>query len=88
MAHEFEEPALDGHNYPTWALDVKIRLAFGGILPALSHPVDREATFLDTFKYRALFIIQNHLHPNLKSEYVMAEEPHSLWGTLQGHYEQ
>jgi hypothetical protein len=51
MAHEFEELALDGHNYPTWVLDIKISLAFRGILPTLSTPVDREAAFLDTFKY-------------------------------------
>jgi hypothetical protein len=49
MAHEFEELALDGHNYPTWALDVKISLTFHVILPALSPPADREATFLDTY---------------------------------------
>jgi hypothetical protein len=48
MAHEFEEHALDGHNYPTWALDVKISLAFYGILPALTPPEGREAAFLDT----------------------------------------
>jgi hypothetical protein len=45
MAHEFEELALDGHNYPTWALDVKIRLAICGILPALSPPAEREVHF-------------------------------------------
>jgi hypothetical protein len=28
MAREFEELVLDGHNYPTWVLDVKISLAF------------------------------------------------------------
>jgi hypothetical protein len=38
MAHEFEELALDGHNYPIWALDVKISLAFQGILSARSSP--------------------------------------------------
>jgi hypothetical protein len=82
MAHEFEELALDEHNYPIWALDIKISLAFWGVLPALSPPTDREAAFLDIFKYQALFIIQNHPHPNLKSEYVMKEEPHSLWVAL------
>jgi hypothetical protein len=40
MAHEFEELALDGHNYPTWALDIKISLTFQEILPALSPPKD------------------------------------------------
>jgi hypothetical protein len=51
MAHEFEELALDGHNYPTWALDVKISLTFRGILHALSPPADRDAAFLNTYKY-------------------------------------
>jgi hypothetical protein len=41
MAREFEELALDGHNYLIWALDVKISLASRGILPALSPHVDR-----------------------------------------------
>jgi hypothetical protein len=78
MIHEFEELILDGHNYPTWALDVNIILAFHGILPVLSPPVDREAIFLDIYKYQALFIIRNHLHPDLKSKYIIDEEPHNL----------
>jgi hypothetical protein len=82
MAHKFEELALDGHNYPTWTLDIKISLSFHGILLALTPPVEREATFLHIYKYQALFIIQNHLHPDLKSEYVMEEDPHSLWVAL------
>jgi hypothetical protein len=57
MAHEFEELALDKHNYPTWVLDVKIRLAFCGILPALSPPADREVIFLYTYKSQALLRI-------------------------------
>jgi hypothetical protein len=36
MACEFEELAHDEHNYSTWARDIKITLAFRGILPALS----------------------------------------------------
>jgi hypothetical protein len=71
MAHEFEELVIDGHNYPTWALYVKITLTFRGILPALSPPAGWEMTFLDTYKYQSLFIIQNYLHHDLKPEYVM-----------------
>jgi hypothetical protein len=88
MAHEFEEIALDGHNCATWALNVKISLAFHGILPALSPPAELKGSFLETYKFEALFIIRNHLHPNLKSEYVMEEEPHSLWAAHKGRYEQ
>jgi hypothetical protein len=80
MAHEFDELALDGHNYPTWALNVKISLAFHGIMATLTPSAEREreATFLNTYKYQALYIIRNHLHPDLKSKYVIDEEPHSL----------
>jgi hypothetical protein len=28
MTHEFEELALYRHNYSTWAMDIKISLAF------------------------------------------------------------
>jgi hypothetical protein len=51
MAREFDELALHGHNYSTGALDVKISLAFRGIMAALTPPAERETTFLDTYKY-------------------------------------
>jgi hypothetical protein len=34
-------------------------------------------SLLDPFKYNILYIIRNHLHVDLKSEYVM-EEPNVL----------
>ena len=34
-AKEFEELALNGHNYPTWAMDIKISLASHGIARAI-----------------------------------------------------
>jgi hypothetical protein len=42
MAHEFDELALDGHNYLTWALNVKISLAFHGIMATLTPSAERE----------------------------------------------
>jgi hypothetical protein len=42
MAREFDELTLDGHNYPTWALNVKISLAFHGIMTALTPPAERD----------------------------------------------
>jgi hypothetical protein len=41
MTCEFEELILDGHNYPTWAMDVKISLALGGIYEAILPPEER-----------------------------------------------
>jgi len=39
-------------------------------------------------KYEALYIIRNHIHPDLKSEYRMEENPCALWDNLKQHYEQ
>jgi hypothetical protein len=70
MTREFEKLALDGHNYPTWAMDVKISLTLHGVYEAILPPEERTVPLLDPFKYNALYIIRNHLHVDLKSEYV------------------
>jgi hypothetical protein len=88
MAREFEELALDGHNYPTWALDIKISLASKNILSVLLPPNERVDPLHDAYKYNALYIIRHHLHPDLKEKYVMEEEPNVLWLSLKNRYEQ
>jgi hypothetical protein len=88
MAHEFEELALDGHNYATWVMDVKISLALREMYEAIVPPADREQELPPTHKYNVLYIIRHHIHTDLKSEYVPEEEPSVLWTTLQNHYEQ
>jgi hypothetical protein len=35
MTHEFKKLVLDGHNYPTWAIDVKISLVIRGVYEAI-----------------------------------------------------
>jgi hypothetical protein len=87
MTHEFDELGLDGHSYTTWAMDVKISLALRGVYEAILPPEERTVLLLDPFKYNALYIIRNHLHIDLKSEYVMEEEPNVLWNALQTRYE-
>jgi hypothetical protein len=32
---EFNELAIDGHNYPTWASDIEINFATRGIVEAI-----------------------------------------------------
>jgi hypothetical protein len=41
-----------------------------------------------TYKHNALYIISHHIHPYLKSEYVLEEEPSTNWVDLQNRYEQ
>jgi hypothetical protein len=62
MTREFEELVLDGHNYTTWAMYVKISFAFCGVYGAILPPEEMTIPLLDPFKYNALYIIRNHLH--------------------------
>jgi hypothetical protein len=57
-------------------------LALRGVYEAILPPDERTVPLLDPFKYNALYIIRNHLYVDLKSEYVMEEEPNVLWGAL------
>jgi hypothetical protein len=41
MSREFEELGLDGQNYPTWAMDVKIALALRGMYEAILPQAER-----------------------------------------------
>jgi hypothetical protein len=87
MTRKFEVLALDGHNYPTWTMNVKINLALRGIHEAIVPPADRQQELPPIHKYNALYIIRHHIHSDLKSEYVLEEEPNILWTALQNRYE-
>jgi hypothetical protein len=49
MAREFKELVLNGHNYPTWIMDVKISLAFRGMYEAIVPPTDRQQKLPPTY---------------------------------------
>jgi hypothetical protein len=88
MTREFKELALDGHNYPAWVMDVKISLTFTGMYEAIVPPAERQQEWPPTHQYNTLYIIRHHLYPDLKSEYILKEEPSVLWTALQNRYEQ
>jgi hypothetical protein len=46
MIREFDELVLDGHNYPTWAMDVKISLVVCGVCEAILPPEERTVHYL------------------------------------------
>jgi hypothetical protein len=66
---------------------VKISLALHGVYEAILPPEERIVPLLDPFKYNVLYIIRNHLHIDLKLEYMMEEESNVLWAALQTCYE-
>ena len=73
---EFDALELDGHNYLTWAMDIKIALASRGLVRAIQTPEDPlpdgVTPLREDQKYAALYIIRHHIHSDLKSEYLAA----------------
>ena len=88
MSKEFDPLALDGHNFPTWSVDLKVSLSLRGFCGAIVPPQEGTTEPDTRTKYSALYIIRAHIHPDLKSEYLMEEDPRALWNALKQRYEQ
>jgi hypothetical protein len=78
---EFEELALNGSNYPTWASDTKIALASHSLLATIQER-QSGVVLQEKHTYIALALLQFYIHKDLKSEYLMIENPHKLWVAL------
>jgi hypothetical protein len=89
---EFDPFELDGRNYSTWAMDIKIALASRGLVRAIQNledPLPAGVMLLrDEQKYSALYIIRHHIHQDLKFEYLEEESPFTLFQALKMRYEQ
>jgi len=55
---------------------------------ATDTPKQGDAPLSEPSKHHALYIIRNHIHSDLKAEYLMEEDPRALWLALQQRYEQ
>jgi hypothetical protein len=84
---EFEELALNGSNYPTWASDIKIALASHSLLATIQEPQTR-VVLRDKHTYTVLALLRFYIHKDLKSEYLMIENPRKLRIALKEKYEQ
>jgi len=51
-------------------------------------PEEGVAPLDDQHVYTALYLIRSHIHPDLKAEYLLEENPQNLWNSLKQHYEQ
>jgi len=83
---EYEELTLD--NYPTWASDIKIAFAARGILGTITPPVENGPQITQQMTYNALLMLRTSIHKDLKREYLLEENPLTLWTSLKNHYEQ
>jgi len=87
LTKDFAELKADGSNYLTWAMDAKIMLKARDCIHAISEP-NAQNPVTDTIKYKTLFYLRHHLHPDLKNEYIMEEDPKALWDDLKERYNQ
>ena len=80
---EFSELTLDGHNFPTWVMDLKVSLSLRGIYKAIDTPKQGDAPLSQPSKYHALYIIRNHIYIDLKARFLFEDDPQALWLALQ-----
>ena len=84
---EYEELALDGHNYLIWAMDMKICLHSCGLNGVLNEPEAGNPTMTDQMGYGTLSILRKFIHRDHKAEYLLEENPKTLWLALKAHYD-
>src|SRR6266540_3114917 len=84
---DFNVLKVDGSNYLTWAMDVKIKLSSKGFIGTINEPNPQGPSIPESAKYAALYFLRHHLHPDLKNEYLMEEDPRALWVALKDRYD-
>ena len=58
-----------------------------GYLTTIDEP-NPQAPVTDEAKYTTLYFLRHHLHPDLKNEYMMEENPRAVWVALKERYDQ
>jgi hypothetical protein len=87
-ATEFEILTLDGSNFLSWAMDVKVTLSTLGLYSCIDDTAEGMVTPSNMSNFSALKVMRNHIHPDLKMEYMYEEDPRVLWSFLKNRYEQ
>ena len=80
---EFVTLDITGKNYLSWTLDAKIHLDVMNLGAAIKE--ENQASRQDRAK--ALIFLQHHLHEDLKSEYLIVNDPLTLWNELKRRYD-
>ena len=80
--------ALDGSNFSQCATDIKVSLSTRGLYQCLTPPGANDPPIPETVTYGVLYILRNHIHPDLKSEYMLKMDPLRLWDSKQRYKQQ
>ena len=73
---EFDILALDGSNFPSWAIDLKVNLSTLGLYSCIDEIAAGIVTPSSMSNYSALKVKRNHIHPDLK--WITVAEPPEL----------
>ena len=80
---EFVALDITGKYYLSWTLDVEIHLDVMNLGDAIKK--GNQASLQDHVK--AFIFIWHHLHEDLNSEYLILNDPLTLWNELKGRYD-
>ena len=84
---ELTELTLDGYNYPAWSSDMKISLSSRGLIQVLNEPEAGDPDITEKMRFGVLLLLRHYIHPDLKAQYLMEENPKALWNALKARYE-
>ena len=85
---EFDILALDGPNFLSWVMDLKVNMLTLGFYRCIDETTAGTVTHSSMSNYPTLKVMRNHIHPDLKIEYMYEEDPRALWTYLKNRYEQ
>jgi hypothetical protein len=74
---------ISGNNYLSWILDAEIHLEVMNLENTIKK--DNQASQQDCAK--AMIFLHNHLHEELKTEYLIVNDSLTLWNNLRERYE-
>jgi hypothetical protein len=84
---DLTELAVDGSNYLTWAMDVKIVLTAKCYINTINEP-NPQNPIPEAQRFATLNFLRHHLHHDLKEEYMMEDDPKKLWDSPKERYNQ
>ena len=85
VKREFEVFTVNGSNYLSWTLDVKIFLSGKDLLKAIKPESGKEANNMEIAW--DLHFLRHHLSPTLKNEYMTEKNAKVLWDSLNHRFE-
>ena len=74
---------ISGNNYLSWILGVEIHFDVMNLGATIKE--ENQASLQDHAK--ALICLHHHLHEGLKNEYLMVNDPFTIWSNLKEKYD-